>query len=82
MWNIKAGTVRCHLERRAEPEAETRRATAGGRISDGKRDAAERLMIYNLYEVGDIQHLRVDDIQLKELMIYKAFALMIYTAVP
>ena len=29
-------------------------------------------MIYNLCEVGDIQHLRVDDIQLKELMIYKA----------
>ena len=37
----------------------------------------EGLMIYNLCEVGDIQHLRVDDIQLKELMIYKAFALMI-----
>ena len=32
------------------------------------------LMIYNLCEVGDIQ--------LKELMIYKACALMIYTAEP
>ena len=46
------------------------------------KDAAERLMIYNLYEVGDIQHLRVDDIQPRGLMIYKAYALMRYTAEP
>ncbi|MBQ2876365.1 MAG: hypothetical protein IJE25_05100 [Clostridia bacterium] len=48
----EAGTVRCHLERRAKPEVETRRATACGRISDGERDMQPT--------ADDIQGFRLD----------------------